>query len=74
MNKRGQLFLGAVLSLACGFGVAGRIEASGVPVGGFLPLVGIGLSNEYSTDLLDLYAAYNTAQPTNAMMLGNGAP
>lgn len=74
MNKRGRLFLGAVLSTACAFASAGRSEASGVPVGGFLPLVGIGLSNEYSTELLDLYAAYNTAQPAAGIMFGNGSP
>src|SRR3954465_14478242 len=72
MKKRGRIYRGAVLGVACALAITCRIEATGVPVGGFLPLVGIGLSNEYSTDLLDIYAKYNTAQPTNSMMLGNG--
>jgi hypothetical protein len=50
------------------------VRATGVPVGGFLPLVGIGLSDEYSEELLDLTPKYHTSQPTNSIMLGNGTP
>lgn len=65
-----RMLIGSVCAL-----VAGHVMATGVPVGGFLPLVGIGLSNEYDTENLDFYTAYNTSAPTSGMMLGhNGTP
>jgi hypothetical protein len=74
MKQRRRLTLGTVLGLGCAIILAGRASATGVPVGGFLPLVGIGLSNEYEKVEFDLSAHYHTAQPTAGIMLGNGTP
>jgi hypothetical protein len=48
-----------------------RTAASGVPIGGFLPLVGIGLTDEFNDDL-DFFAM-PSASP-GGMLLGNGSP
>jgi hypothetical protein len=67
------LLLGSLCALA-----ASRAGATGVPIEGFLPIVGIGLSiedNEFSDDPdddFDTFAVYHTDQPTNSMMLGAG--
>jgi hypothetical protein len=45
-----------------------------VPVGGFLPLVGLGLSNEDNNDGFETQTFHHTAQPTSGMMLGYGNP
>ncbi len=75
MKRRWRISAAAVVGLACAFGGASRVEATGVPVGGFLPFVGIGLSNEFDHDeFFPFFAAYNTAQPTSSMMLGYGSP
>jgi hypothetical protein len=58
-------FVGAAAVL-----VGGRVsQATGVPVGGFLPLVGIGLTNEFNDDL-DLFAMPSPSP--GGIMLGNG--
>jgi Aspartyl protease len=74
MNMRRRQLLGTVFALVCAFGDSRPAHATGVPVGGFLPLVGMGLSNEYDAQNFTLTAAYNTGTPTNGMMLGNGTP
>jgi hypothetical protein len=47
--------------------------ATGVPVGGYLPFVGLGLSNEDKDDFTTT-TFYHTSQPTSGMMLGYGNP
>jgi hypothetical protein len=72
--KRGRTHaVRLLIGSACALIVACRASATGVPVGGFLPLVGIGLSNEFKDDF-DTAAAYNVGQPTAGMMLGYGTP
>lgn len=72
MSSRRRRNLGTVAALVCALCAVSSVHATGVPVGGFLPLVGIGLSNEYEKVEFDLTAAYHTAQPTSGIMLGNG--
>src|SRR4051812_48297355 len=74
MQQSGRLICGTVLVFACALAATSRVVATGVPVGGFLPFVGIGLSNQYDTEILDIYAKYNTTQPTAGIMFGNGSP
>jgi hypothetical protein len=69
-----RILVGTVLGSLCALALTSRAHATGVPVGGFLPLVGIGLSHEYEEDLFEWYAAYHTAQPSSGMMLGPGTP
>ncbi len=71
--QRGRKRLGTVLALACAL-PALHASATGVPVSGFSPLVGMGLSNEYDDQDFTFTAAYNTSTPTSGMMLGNGSP
>jgi hypothetical protein len=58
--------LGTVLALVC---AASSARATGVPIGGFLPLVGIGLTNEFRDDL-DTFAAPSAAP--SGILLGQG--
>jgi hypothetical protein len=75
MKHGGRSFLGTTLAVLCALGSLSRVHATGVPISGFLPLVGMGLSNEFDhDDFFPYYAAYNTAQPTSSIMLGNGSP
>lgn len=74
MFKCGRPLFGTVFAILCALVAIPCANATGVPVGGFLPLVGIGLSNEYERVEFDLTAAYHVAQPTSGMMLGNGTP
>ena len=53
MKHGGRSFLGTALAITCDFWNLPRRQATGVPVGGFLPLVGIGLSNEDNDDGFD---------------------
>jgi Aspartyl protease len=54
--------------------VATSALATGVPFGGYLPMVGIGLSNQFDADILALSPHYHEFTPTNSMMLGYGNP
>jgi Aspartyl protease len=59
------------LLLACALATPHVTSATGVPIGGFLPLVGIGLSNEFKDDF-DTFAAPSAQAPAAASMLGPG--
>ncbi len=47
---RPRLLLGSLACLAASLSLSHRVGATGVPVSGFYPLVGIGLTDEYSHD------------------------
>jgi hypothetical protein len=71
MNQRKRLWIWALLLAASALSVPVRSWATGVPVGGFLPLVGIGLTDEFNDDL-DPFA-----QPSDSPggpFLGNSNP
>lgn len=71
MNQRRRRHLFTFLSLVCALLVPGRLHASGVPLGGFLPLIGIGLTNEFNDDL-DPFAMPSSSP--GGTLLGNGGP
>jgi hypothetical protein len=58
------LFVGLILQ------GASRSGATGVPIGGFLPLVGIGLTNEFDDDLN--FSPVATSSPIGGDLLGAG--
>ncbi|MFO0789588.1 MAG: aspartyl protease family protein [Pirellulales bacterium] len=74
MNRRGRQFSGTLSAFLCALLAAQAAFATGVPVGGFYPLVGMGLSNEYDSQNLTFNTYDNTSTPTAAKMLGNGSP
>jgi hypothetical protein len=74
MSRCGVFAAKFLVVCACALFVTTSAFATGVPVGGYLPLVGVGLSHEYSEELFDWYTYPNTAQPTSNMMLGHGTP
>jgi hypothetical protein len=61
----------ALLGLACALALAGRARATGVPIGGFLPMVGIALTDEFRDDL-DTFA-YPSSEPGGTPLGRTGA-
>jgi hypothetical protein len=59
------------LGIVCALLSVDRTAASGVPIGGFLPLVGIGLTDEFSDDL-DIFAMPSSSP--GGTLLGDGSP
>src|SRR5688572_2524192 len=68
--KQKPWWLWAFVAAACVLVAGGQSRATGVPVGGFLPLVGIGLTNEFNDDL-DPFA--KPSPSPSGTFLGNGA-
>jgi hypothetical protein len=60
MSESRRLTLGTVIALACALFAPRLLFATGVPIGGFLPQVGIALTNEYNDDL-DTNAMFSPA-------------
>src|SRR4051812_3794630 len=69
MCKGGRFWASAILAASVALAFADRAAATGVPIGGFLPQVGIALTNEFKDDF-DTNAAYSAA-PGGAL-LGQG--
>src|SRR5215831_3484226 len=69
MSKRGRFYLGVLFCAVCALAVPRVCDATGVPIGGFLPQVGLALTNEYKDDL-DTNAAYSNAP--GGTLLGQG--
>src|SRR5215210_1005102 len=69
MSDCRRLSLGTVFALACALVVSSLAQATGVPIGGFLPQVGIALTNEFKDDF-DTNAAYSAAP--GGTLLGQG--
>src|SRR6476646_225769 len=69
MTKWRQLSCNLITVAVCALLCASIAEATGVPIGGFLPQVGIALTNEYKDDL-DTNAAYSNAP--GGLLLGQG--
>ena len=65
-------YLGTVLAFACALFASRLLRATGVPIGGFLPQVGIALTNEYKDDL-DTNAAYSPAPGGTLLGVGGTA-
>ncbi|HEX5472222.1 MAG TPA: hypothetical protein VFW73_10060, partial [Lacipirellulaceae bacterium] len=68
MGYRRQLIL-AMVVMVCAFQVATPASATGVPISGFYPMVGTGLTNEFNDD------SDTSAMPSSApsgIMLGQG--
>ena len=72
MKKRGRYYFGFTAAVFCAVLAAASAHATGVPIGGFLPQVGIALTNQYKDDL-DTYAAYSAAPGGTLLGLG-GTP
>src|SRR4051812_16326620 len=70
MTKRRQLSCNLITVTVCALLCASNAQATGVPIGGFLPQVGIALTNEYKDDL-DTNAAYSNAP--GGTLLGQGS-
>jgi hypothetical protein len=70
MNQRKSWWLWAFVGAAVVLVPGSPSKATGVPVGGFLPLVGIGLTDEFNDDL-DPFAMPSSSP--GGMLLGNGA-
>src|SRR6187399_2771540 len=51
MQRFVKSLFGTVAAFACALTIAPQTFATGVPIGGFLPQVGIALTNEYDVDL-----------------------
>src|SRR6188768_4129191 len=71
MTIRGRLYFATFL-FCCALLAAVSAQATGVPIGGFLPQVGIALTNEYKDDL-DTNAAYSAAPGGTLLGLGGTA-
>jgi hypothetical protein len=69
MIKRRRFFCDLTTVAVCALSWASIVQATGVPIGGFLPQVGIALTNEYKDDL-DTNAAYSAAP--GGTLLGQG--
>lgn len=71
MKKRGRYYFELVAALWCALLVVSSVAATGVPIGGFLPQVGIALTNEFKNDF-DTYAAHSSA-PGGILLGQSGA-
>jgi hypothetical protein len=71
MYKQRRVAARAFLVGACALVIAPRAAASGVPIGGYAPLVGIGLTNEFRNDF-DTFAYHSSQPPLSATKLGQG--
>src|SRR5215213_10683663 len=69
MTKRRRLSCNLITVAACALLCASIAEATGIPIGGFLPQVGIALTNEFNDDF-DTNAAYSAAP--GGTLLGQG--
>ena len=69
MTKWRQLSCNLITVAVCALLCASNAHATGVPIGGFSPQVGIALTNEYKDDL-DTNAAYSNAP--GGLLLGQG--
>jgi hypothetical protein len=69
MTKPRQLSCNLITVAVCALLCASNAHATGVPIGGFTPQVGIALTNEYKDDL-DTNAAYSNAP--GGLLLGQG--
>src|SRR3954453_17625388 len=72
MTKRRQLSCNLITVTVCALVFASIAQATGVPIGGFLPQVGIALTNEYKDDL-DTNAAYSAAPGGTLLGVGGTA-
>lgn len=72
MMQRYRRVWGAVLLSVCALAAARQVAATGIPIGGFLPQVGIALTNEYKDDL-DTNAAYSAAPGGTLLGVGGVA-
>ncbi len=70
MTNFGRNFLRVLFAAMAVSAVGGRADATGVPIGGFLPLVGIGLTDEFDDDFNFFPTA--TSSPSGGTMLGPG--
>src|SRR5262245_17526633 len=69
MTKRRRLYVAVTLAAVCAHLGAREAYSTGVPIGGFLPQVGIALTNEFKDDL-DTNAAPSSAP--GGILLGQG--
>ena len=69
MTKRRRFYFGVTIAAACALFSTSNADATGVPIGGFLPTVGIALTNEFKDDL-DTNAAPSAAP--GGILLGQG--
>lgn len=70
MNKRARTAL--VIFSICALAAPRAALATGVPIGGFLPMVGIGLTNEFDNNLNTF--AVPSQQPGGTLLGHNGTP
>ncbi|MEX0612132.1 MAG: retropepsin-like aspartic protease [Pirellulales bacterium] len=64
MKRRRPLLVTVSFAAICALAVACRTEADSVPLGGFMPLVGIGLTNQFETFDSDPDGTFFLADPS----------
>src|SRR4029079_3467842 len=69
MTKGGRFYFGVLFAAVCALADPGTCHATGIPIGGFLPQVGIALTNDVKDD--GDTSAYANAAPSG-ILLGQG--
>jgi hypothetical protein len=72
MNTIRRQIAGALAASVCALVLAASAAATGVPIGGFLPMVGIALTNEFKDDFTPY--AEPSLQPSGIMLGRGGTP